>query len=277
MSLFKETVPIGVIVLCSLGLTLGIHEYSKADTSERLQQLTTLRATEESALAEEKAANTEALNIRVAEATVRNDKEVAAQKAVEKAAVVAALPGDPAKGKNFYMTCMACHGLKGEGMRALNSPRLAGQEAWYLKAQMRKFKEGIRGSNPKNIYGMQMAPMAKILADEAVDDVIAYIATFDTGKPADKGSGDAAAGKMLYPICAACHGPQGQGIEAQKAPEITNQHAWYMERQIKNFKNGIRGAHEKDIEGKLMIPMVQTLTDDKAIANVVAYIQSLNE
>ena len=43
------------------------------------------------------------------------------------------------------------------------------------------------------------------------------------------------------------------------------------------FKDSIRGSHEKDIEGKLMIPMVQMLADDKAIADLIAYIQSMEE
>ena len=86
--------------------------------------------------------------------------------------------GDPEKGKALYATCGACHGANAEGMEALNAPRLAGQESWYIIRQLQNFKAGIRGTNPKDTYGMQMAPMAQILPnDQAMEDVAAYIQT----------------------------------------------------------------------------------------------------
>lgn len=84
--------------------------------------------------------------------------------------------GDPVRGKTLYATCGACHGMNAEGMEALNAPKLAGQEEWYTIRQLQNFKSGVRGGNPKDTYGMQMAPMAQILPDEqAMADVAAYI------------------------------------------------------------------------------------------------------
>jgi len=84
--------------------------------------------------------------------------------------------GDAAKGKNYFATCGACHGANGEGMEALNAPKLAGQEEWYTIRQLQNFKAGIRGANPKDTYGMQMAPMSQTLPDDqAMADVAAYI------------------------------------------------------------------------------------------------------
>ena len=55
---------------------------------------------------------------------------------------------------------------------------LVGQSDWYLVRQIKNFKSGIRGKNPKDTYGMQMAPMAMTLAtDEAINNVVAYILT----------------------------------------------------------------------------------------------------
>ena len=86
--------------------------------------------------------------------------------------------GDAAKGKTFYATCLACHGANGEGNKALNAPRLAGQEEWYVVRQLKNFKDGIRGADSNDIYGQQMRPMAQILPDDqAIADVAAYIAT----------------------------------------------------------------------------------------------------
>lgn len=84
--------------------------------------------------------------------------------------------GDAVAGKAAFATCIACHGAKGEGNVALKAPKLTGQNDWYLVSQLKKFKSGVRGAHPKDIEGMQMAPMAKILADDAaINNVVAYI------------------------------------------------------------------------------------------------------
>jgi cytochrome c oxidase subunit 2 len=55
---------------------------------------------------------------------------------------------------------------------------LAGQQDWYLVRQLQNYKSGIRGSQPKDTYGVQMKPMASMLAnDAAMNDVVAYIDT----------------------------------------------------------------------------------------------------
>lgn len=87
--------------------------------------------------------------------------------------------------------------------------------------------------------------------------------------------GDATAGKPLYAVCAACHGAQAEGNPALHAPKLSGQGDWYLQRQLKNFKQGARGTHAKDVFGKTMAPMAATLADDTAIANVSAYIRTL--
>jgi cytochrome c oxidase subunit 2 len=87
--------------------------------------------------------------------------------------------------------------------------------------------------------------------------------------------GDATAGAPLYAVCAACHGAQAEGNPALNAPKLSGQQDWYLKRQLRNFKAGARGAHEKDVYGKMMAPMAATLTDDTAINNVIAYIKTL--
>ena len=88
------------------------------------------------------------------------------------------LDGDPKAGQALYAVCQACHGAKAEGNVALNAPRLNDHDDWYMLNQLKKFKAGIRGSNPKDVTGAQMAPMASTLVDEqAMKNVIAYIQT----------------------------------------------------------------------------------------------------
>jgi cytochrome c oxidase subunit 2 len=86
---------------------------------------------------------------------------------------------------------------------------------------------------------------------------------------------DPAAGQPLYAVCAACHGAQGEGNPALNAPKLAGQGAWYLKRQLLQFKQGARGTHDKDTFGKVMAPMVATLVDDTAIDNVAAYIKTL--
>jgi cytochrome c oxidase subunit 2 len=84
--------------------------------------------------------------------------------------------GDAEKGKMLYATCQACHGADAAGNDLLNAPSLQNQHDWYLVAQLHKFKDGVRGSNPQDTTGAQMRPMAMMLTDEqAMKDVVAYI------------------------------------------------------------------------------------------------------
>ena len=87
--------------------------------------------------------------------------------------------------------------------------------------------------------------------------------------------GNAAAGQAVYAVCAACHGPQAQGNRALNAPKLSGQAGWYLARQLRHFRQGIRGSNDQDIYAKQMIPIASTLADDTAINNVVAYINSL--
>jgi cytochrome c oxidase subunit 2 len=88
-------------------------------------------------------------------------------------------------------------------------------------------------------------------------------------------AGDAAAGKGTYAVCSTCHGPQGEGNPQLNAPKLSGQAAWYLAEQLRDFKLGIRGGNEKDSYGKQMVAFASTLSDDTAIKNVVAYINSL--
>jgi cytochrome c oxidase subunit II len=84
--------------------------------------------------------------------------------------------GDATRGKGLYAACSTCHGPNAEGMREMNAPALAGREEWYIVRQLQNFKAGIRGTDPNDTYGLQMAPMAQLLADkQAMEDVAAFL------------------------------------------------------------------------------------------------------
>ena len=94
-----------------------------------------------------------------------------------KVSVVSPAKGNLHNGNNLYQgKCGACHGGKAEGNASLKAPRLAGLDAVYLKRQFAHFRDGVRGTDQKDLPGRQMALMAKTLATERdLDDVIAFI------------------------------------------------------------------------------------------------------
>ena len=54
----------------------------------------------------------------------------------------------------------------------------AGMSDWYLVTQLKNFRQGIRGTHPKDMFGPQMASMAAMLADDqAANDLVAYLNT----------------------------------------------------------------------------------------------------
>ncbi|MBE9540275.1 MAG: c-type cytochrome [Proteobacteria bacterium] len=87
--------------------------------------------------------------------------------------------------------------------------------------------------------------------------------------------GDAVAGKNQYTICASCHGQNGEGNETMNAPRLAGLQTWYVERQLKYYQQGIRGANAGDSFGQQMAPMAGMLADETAIRDVAAYIVGL--
>jgi cytochrome c oxidase subunit 2 len=113
--------------------------------------------------------------------TLKDDAAVAAVAtyvaALAKTRPAASAKGDLHNGNNlYYGKCGACHGGRAEGNTALNAPRLAGLDATYIKRQFAHFRNGVRGTDPKDVPGRQMAMMAKTLPnDRDLEDVIAFI------------------------------------------------------------------------------------------------------
>lgn len=88
---------------------------------------------------------------------------------------------DPAAGKNAYMTCMACHGADGKGMKAgtnLMAPSLAGSKLATGDAAVliKIILKGIAKEDAK--YMMVMAPLeAAYPDDQKLADVVNYVRT----------------------------------------------------------------------------------------------------
>lgn len=180
-------------------------------------------------------------------------------------------------GNELFAACVSCHGTDGYGQEKIAAPAIAGLPAWYVEAQLVKFRSGIRGAHPDDLEGLRMRPMSRQMQDDGeIKAVSAYVESMPAKKQAATVTGgDAAAGAAAYAVCLACHGPDGKGNPALKAPPIAGQYDWYLISQLHKFKAGIRGTNPKDITGGQMRPMSMTLADDQAIKNVVAHISTL--
>jgi cytochrome c oxidase subunit II len=185
--------------------------------------------------------------------------------------------GNATAGAANFAVCSACHGAKGEGNQQLNAPNLAGLDGWYIRRQIHNYQQRIRGTDPADQFGVQMAPMAQIVSDPAtLENVIAHIATLpDTAPPATV-TGDVERGRRIYETCGLCHGDEGHGTWATNAPRLAGRSDWYLQRQLQYFKTGVRGKHPDDLWGAQMNMMAGILIGDHAIDDVVAYINTLH-
>lgn len=189
----------------------------------------------------------------------------------------AADEADLERGQTLYKLCIKCHGVDGAGNPEALAPPIAGMPSWYVEAQLKNFKNGLRGLHHEDTGGLRMYPMSQWLRDEADQkSVAAYVAAMppveidhtldDEGNPAQ--------GAGYYAVCSACHGAAGEGNPGMGAPPLVGQPDWYLYKSIKKYKNKVRGSAPGDPYGAAMQGMVATLPNDDAIHDVIAHIKT---
>jgi cytochrome c553 len=177
---------------------------------------------------------------------------------------------------NEFDHCLLCHGANANGNYGIRAPKLSGMEPWYLKRQLEYFAAGIRGKTEEDVAGHEMGPVGLRAQHEGkLEAAVAFIGKLESKRPAPTVKGDVAHGKKLYVACASCHGAKGEGNPALSAPALAARSDWYLVTQLVNYQKGLRGADERDTYGAQMRGIVATLPDEKAIADVVAYINTL--
>jgi cytochrome c553 len=188
-------------------------------------------------------------------------------------ATAALKPGDATAGQAKAAVCGACHGMDGNSTDP-QYPRLAGQQESYIARQLTDFKNGTR-QNPI------MIGFASALSPQDMHDIGAYFAT----KQSLPGVADQALveqGQTLYrsgdttrdiPACMACHGPDGRGNPGAMYPQLTSQHANYIQATLKSWHDGTTWG--TDAHAKIMPAIAQKL-NDKDIAALASYIEGLH-
>ena len=104
-------------------------------------------------------------------------RDVAAYIATLPRPAAAAAAGDHRRGRELYASCSSCHGERAEGNTGVGAPPLRGLAPWYLEAQLRNFKTGVRGKEGDG-PGLQMRAAAAAIPDEAaMHDLSEYLAS----------------------------------------------------------------------------------------------------
>jgi cytochrome c553 len=166
-------------------------------------------------------------------------------------------------------TCQDCHGPKGDSTVA-TFPRLNGQQADYIAAQLKNFRDHSRSDPHAQAY---MWGMASQLDDSIIAELGKYYAA-QTATQAQSGGDLAAEGKKIYlngapaqnvPACATCHGVQAEGNSIM--PRLAGQHADYLKKQLEAFRstlreNDIMHANTKDMNDSQIEALVSFLAND---------------
>jgi cytochrome c553 len=201
------------------------------------------------------------------------------------------------KGRGSIVACVGCHGPNGEGVAAF--PRLAALHPLYIYRQLEDLAraEPTAGvtlepiardySATPRIYsdltvftpGIRhdpvMSPMARQLTEEDRRNLAIYFASlpFEARPVAadfqtlERGQDLALRGKPEYgvPACVTCHGPNGDGFEAE-FPPLTGQPSAYLVTQIDHWQGG-----QRDNDPQRMMRAVANRLTDADKSNVAAY------
>jgi cytochrome c553 len=180
--------------------------------------------------------------------------------------------GSADAGKVRSLTCGACHGAEGNSSNPA-WPNLAGQNAPYLVAQLKAFKEGSR-------MDPLMSAQAMMLSDEDMADLAVYYESLPAAAQAVADENLLNRGEALYrggnledktSACLACHGPTGRGNPAAAYPALRGQHAVYVAKQLNDYASG---ARKSDGKTHMMRDIAATLDNDD-IAALSSYVQGL--
>lgn len=151
-------------------------------------------------------------------------------------------------------TCQNCHGPQGNSVSS-TFPRLNGQQADYIAAQLNNFRSHSRSDPHARAY---MWGMASQLDDKTIAALAQYYARQAPTAPQTGGALSAQGAELFangapsqnIPPCQSCHGEHGQG--AGNFPRLAGQHADYLKKQLEAFRSSLRESDVMHVESKDM-------------------------
>ena len=139
--------------------------------------------------------------------------------------------------------CSTCHGARGISVSP-TFPNLAGQQAPYLEAQLKAFRDRSRADPHAQAF---MWGMAAQLTDDTIKNIAEYFAAQPPAPGTRADPAEIAAGRKIYeeglpvqnvPACQGCHGNKAQGNGP--FPRLAGQHRGYLEKQLEAFAANLR-------------------------------------
>lgn len=171
-------------------------------------------------------------------------------------------------GAEIFQSCRLCHGAR----EMQRGPILDGLPGWYVAAQLKKLKNGVRGANPENRSAFLMAStMSALRSEKEIERVAEWISGLLPQNHLKTVRGDVEHGKTVYQTCIPCHGEKGEGKIEQNSPPLNILEDWYLLDQLRKFKTSWRGGNPRDVEGRIMRQTLASL-DEKDFLDVVRYI-----
>ena len=161
----------------------------------------------------------------------------------------------------FANNCAVCHGSAGTG--AYGFPNLTDDD-WLYGGEPATIKTTITNGRQG-----AMPAWGPVLGEDGVRDVAAYVQTLSG---MDNVDADAAArGQTQFQaLCAACHGPDGKGIQALGAPNLTDD-TWLYGGSFEQIAHTIRNGRAG------VMPAHQALLSEDKIHLIAAYVYSLSQ
>lgn len=159
--------------------------------------------------------------------------------------------GNAAAGKAAAASCSGCHGEEGVSTSPA-TPSLAGQDAEYLVAALKGYKDGSRVNET-------MKGMAAALDGAAMKNLAAFYAAQEPKAPNVRKPMTTA---EWVARCNRCHGVNGNSTDP-RFPMLASQRADYMQKSLQEYR-----THQR--KSSAMGPMAKGLSEDD-IANLATY------
>jgi cytochrome c553 len=159
--------------------------------------------------------------------------------------------GDQAAGKAASAACAGCHGDKGVSANPAN-PSLAGQDAQYIAAALKAYKDGARSDET-------MKGLAATLDETAAKNLAAFYAN---QQPQPTNVRKPLTTAEWAQRCDRCHGVNGNSTDPQ-LPALAGQRVEYLEKTLHAYRTGERKSPQ-------MAAMSEGLTEAD-VENLAAY------
>jgi cytochrome c oxidase cbb3-type subunit 3 len=165
----------------------------------------------------------------------------------------------------FASYCSVCHGSDAKG--SYGFPNLTDAH-WRWGGEADTIKTSILGGR----HGI-MPAWGAVIGEEGVKNVAAYVRSELAGLKLPEGAeGDVAAGQQIFATnCVACHGPQGKGVPAMGAPDLTASTGWIYGSSLTQLQQTIRNGRQGQM------PAQEPYLGNDKVHLLAAYVYNLSQ